>query len=250
MNAMEALKKLKSLGSAQTRKTYSRHGVTGEMFGVKCGDMSRLVRQIKMDHELALRLWDSGNHDARVLATMIADPEKLTAKTLRSWMKSVDNHVLSYSVAGVARKGPAGRKLMRQWMAAKGEWPAATGWMAIAGVAQMPGELGVQECKDLLAIIERKIHSSRNRVKYSMNTAMIALGSYVPGLEAHAVKVANRVGQVEVDHGLTDCKTPLAATYIRKAAAHQRAKLAKASKKKTASKKKGRRKKSAGRATV
>ena len=83
MTASQVLKRLKSLGTAQTRKTYGRHGVTGEMFGVKFGDLSRLVRQIKKDHALALELWSSGNHDARVLATHIADPEELDAGTLR-----------------------------------------------------------------------------------------------------------------------------------------------------------------------
>lgn len=206
------------------------------------------MRRIKVDHPLALALWASGNHDARVLAALIADPEQFTAATLRSWIRAVDNHVLSCSMAAVAGRAPAGRRLMRQWMAAKGEWPAATGWMMIAGVSRTPGEFGVQESKDLLAVIEEKIHSSPNRVKYSMNTAMIALGSYVPGLESHAVKVANRVGQVEVDHGLTDCKTPLAAPYIRKAAAHHRAKLARLAKKRTG--KTAVSKKTSGRRTV
>ena len=51
--AKQALAKLKSLGSAQTRKTCGRHGVTGDMFGVKYGDLNELVLQIKVDHELA-----------------------------------------------------------------------------------------------------------------------------------------------------------------------------------------------------
>ncbi len=140
MNVNETLKALKSLGSAQTRKTYSRHGVPGAAFGVKLGDLSKLVRRIKVDHPLALALWDSGNHDARVLAALIADPEQCTAATLRSWIRAVDNHVLSCSMAAVAGRAPAGRRLMRQWMAAKGEWPAATGWMMIAGVSCAPGE--------------------------------------------------------------------------------------------------------------
>ena len=65
-----------------------------------------------------------------------------------------------------------------------------------------------------------------------MNTAMIAIGAYVPGMEKEAIRVAGRIGQVEVDHGLTHCKTPLAAPYIRKAAAHHRARLEKRSSKK------------------
>jgi len=113
-------------------------------------------------------------------------------------------------------------------MVAKGEWPAATGWMMLSGVAAVPDALPKTKCRELLKTIEKRIHGSPNRVKYAMNTALIAMGAYISGLEEVAVKTAERIGQVEVDHGLTHCETPLAAPYIRKAAAHHRAKLAKA----------------------
>ncbi len=59
MNCPQALKKLEFLGTAQTRKTYLRHGITEPLFGVKHGDLQKLVKQIRCDHELALELWDS-----------------------------------------------------------------------------------------------------------------------------------------------------------------------------------------------
>lgn len=231
MNARQALSKLRALGSAQTRKTYGRHGVTGDQFGVKYGDLGKLTKAIGRDHELAVDLWESGNHDARVLATMIADPDALTLTLLRSWMRAVDNHVLSSAVASLSSRSTAGHEAMLKWMEAKGEWPAATGWMTLGNVASQPGAVSKTQARALLRTIAQRIHASPNRVKYAMNTALIALGAYVPGLEDEAVKVADRIGQVEVDHGLTNCQTPLAAPYIRKAAAHQRAKLDKTQKK-------------------
>jgi len=237
MTNKQALAGLKKLGTAQTRKTYGRHGVAGEMYGVKFGDMGKLAKEIKQDHELALELWDSGNHDARVLATMIADPDQLTAKALGNWIKDVENHVTSYQVAGIAARSAAGRKLMKKWMGARGEWPAATGWGVLAQIASEPGAVSITDARSYLKTVEKQIHDSKNRVKYSMNTAMIALGAYVPEFEDEAVRIAERIGQVEVDHGLTACQTPLAGPYIRKAAAHHQAKIAKAAKKKPVRKK-------------
>ena len=217
MKIAETLKKLESLGSAQTRKTYGRHGVSGAMFGVKYGDLYKLVKCIGVDHELALALWASDNHDARILAIMIADPELLTGKVLSAWVKAVDNHVLCSAVAGIGARSSAGRKQMRKWMAAAAEWPAATGWMMLSGACAVTeaSELTIDVGRELLAIIEAKIHAGKNRVKYSMNTALIALGTYVPGLEAEAVAAADRIGKVEVDHfpsyfppALLLCKTP------------------------------------------
>lgn len=227
MTLKQALATLKSLGSAPTRKTYGRHGVTGDLFGVKYGDMRKVASRIKQDHDLALALWDSGNHDARVLATMIADPDRLDARVLARWIKDVDNHVLSSAFAGIARQGAAGRKLMPKWMASRAEWPAATGWMMLAGLLPEGGVVTPAEAREHLATITKEIHDRPNRVKYSMNTALIALGAFIPGLEEEAVRAARQIGQVEVDHGLTNCETPLAEPYIRKSAAHARAKVSK-----------------------
>lgn len=82
MTLPQALQQLEAAGSAQTRKTYSRHGIGPKMFGVSYAVLGQLTRQIKRDHALALGLWASGNHDARVLATMIADPLQADAALL------------------------------------------------------------------------------------------------------------------------------------------------------------------------
>ena len=71
MNKTQALQKLKSLGTAQNRKIYARHGAGEAMFGVSYADLGKTKKEIKTDHPLAESLWASGNHDARVLATMV-----------------------------------------------------------------------------------------------------------------------------------------------------------------------------------
>lgn len=226
MNCNQALKRLEALGTAQTRKTYGRHGVLGPMFGVKFGDLNKLVKQIKVDHDLALELWDSGNFDARLLATMIADPSKMTMKALTAWMKDVDGHALAGALSNVAQRSPVAQKIMHKWMASKKETVASTGWMMLAGITrEFPDMFSKQEYRTYLRTIENEIYSSQNRVGYSMNLAMIGIGTYID--EKMALQVAARVGEVHVDHGDTSCKTPLAIDYIPKAAARHRAKLAK-----------------------
>ncbi|HBY07660.1 MAG TPA: DNA alkylation repair protein, partial [Chloroflexi bacterium] len=72
MNFDETMQALETMGTAQNRKIYARHGVGENMFGVSVANLKTLKKQIKKDHTLALQLWSSGNHDARYLATMIA----------------------------------------------------------------------------------------------------------------------------------------------------------------------------------
>lgn len=64
MTARELLKELETLGNEQTRKTYKRHGVGDNAFGVSYAQLGKLQKKIKTDHELALSLWASGVHDA------------------------------------------------------------------------------------------------------------------------------------------------------------------------------------------
>ena len=68
-----------------------------------------------------------------------------------------------------------------------------------------------------LGVIERAMHSRKNRVRHQMNGALIAIGIRNPALEKKAVAAAERIGKVEVDHGETGCKTPDAVPYIRRA---------------------------------
>ena len=113
MTLRETLSALTAAGSEQTRKTYARHGVKGEMFGVSYATLGKLKRSIKSDHSLAQELWRTGNHDARVLATMIADPALCSLSLLSDWVSDLDNSVLAGSLAGLASQTASAQSCFR-----------------------------------------------------------------------------------------------------------------------------------------
>ena len=69
----EVMRTLKQAGTAQTKKTFMRHGAKEPYFGVKIGDMKKIQRKVKKDHTLSLALYDTGNADAMILATMLME---------------------------------------------------------------------------------------------------------------------------------------------------------------------------------
>ena len=73
-----------------------------------------------------------------------------------------------------------------------------------------------------LTTIEARIHSSPNRVRDAMNMALISIGLLGGTLREQAMAAAKRIGEVEVDHGETGCKTPDAVEYIRRAEARRK----------------------------
>lgn len=227
MTLAQTMAELEAYGTAQNRKVYPRHGASEPMFGVSYANLGKLKKKIKTDHELSTQLWDTGNHDARVLATMIADPEQATPQLLESWARVPDNYVLTDAVSGFVGKTTHASNMMKSWIDADAEFVEAAGWNLLGGSAMTNDGLSDDAYLPYIDRIERDIHKAKNRVRYAMNNALIAIGLRSDSLEEITIAAAERIGKVEVDHGETSCKTPNAVTYIPKARAHQRKKEAK-----------------------
>ena len=222
MNRTEALRALKSAGTAQNRKVYARHGVQPPLFGVSYAALGKLRKQIGVDHKLALALWKSGNHDARVLSTMIADGQQLSASELDAMVRGLNNYVLTDALSGLAAAAPSARARMNKWIKSRDEWIATAGWNLVARFAARSSSAQDAELRPLIAQIEARIHGAKNRVRYAMNGALISIGVRSASLRKDAVAAAKRIGVVEVDHGETGCKTPDAAAYIAKTLARRK----------------------------
>lgn len=222
MNLVAVLRELEALGTEQTRKTYRRHGVAGEQYGVPYAPLGKLAKRLKTDHALARELWASGNHDARILATMIADPGAMAGPQLDQWIRDVDNYVLADAFTGLASRTPVARKKMEKWTRSTHEWVGRIGWGLLARLAMADSTLTDGDYERYLEEIEKRIHGSKNRIRDAMNMAVIAIGLRSAAFEKKAVGAAKRIGKVEVDHGQTGCKTPDAVEYIGKANARQK----------------------------
>jgi 3-methyladenine DNA glycosylase AlkD len=218
MTYKELMQELKSAGTEQNRKTYKRHGVQDELYGVSYAHLGALKKKIKVDHELALQLWKSGVHDARVLATMVADPAKGSA-AVDAWAKDVSSYVLSDALATFAAQTSPDAKKIEKWMKDKNEWISCFGWSLFARLARTDAPFSEKALEQYLETIKRDIHGARNRVKHAMNSAVISIGVRSEPLQQKALAAAARIGKVQVDHGDTDCKTPDAIAYIRKTSA-------------------------------
>ena len=222
MTDKEILKELKALGTAQNRKIYKRHGVGEKLYGVSYANLNKLRKKIKIDHELAQKLWTTGNHDAQILATMIADPALMNNRLLEAWAKDLSNYVLTDAFAGIVSQTSFARKKMEKWSKSKGEWIGRAGWLLLAHLTMKDEELSDDYFENYLEIIEKDIHSRKNQVRDAMNSALIAIGIRNSKLEKKALSAAKKIGKVEVDHGETNCKTPDAGEYIRKARKRKR----------------------------
>lgn len=214
---------LQAAGTEQNRKIYPRHGARSPMFGVSYADIGRVAKRIGVDHELAGALWETGNHDARVLATRVADPEALTARQLDRWARDLQDYVVTDALAGLCVRSVVGRARAEVWRSRKAEFVAATGWAVAGSQAAIVGGVDDGTARAWLDEIAATIHDRPNRVRHSMNGCLIALGLRTPELREAALEAAAHIGTVEVDHGETSCKTPDAVAYIDRAVSAGRA---------------------------
>jgi 3-methyladenine DNA glycosylase AlkD len=225
MTRNQILAALEKAGTAQNRKTFTRHGVNDPMFGVSYAELNKLKKRVGTDQDLAAGLWDSGNHDARVLACMIADRDAFTSRQLDAWARELRNYVLGDALSGLVAGTPHARRKIDAWKDRKNEFVAAAGWNVLSMLAgRTDSDLPDQFCEELLDQIAAQIHERPNRVRHSMNQAVISLGVRNPRLQKKALKVAAAMGKIEVDHGPTSCQTPDAAAYIEKTLAHRQKK--------------------------
>ncbi|MDF1742241.1 MAG: DNA alkylation repair protein [Gimesia sp.] len=215
----QVMTELKKKGSAQTRKTYARHGIPDEMFGVSIANLKVIAKTIKGNQSLACELYETGNYDAMYLAGIVADGSQMTKKQLESWVKNATCAMISeYTVPGVAGESPHAETLAMKWIDSRKKSIASSGWCTYAGVlATRPDEeLDLAEIKSLLNRIAKDIQNAPNKVRYTMNGFVIAAGAYVKPLLKQAKQVAKKIGAVSVDMGDTACKVPLASAYIEK----------------------------------
>jgi len=219
MTAQEILDEIKPLGSDSYKRVIFKHGVQEPCYGVKIGDLQKIVKRIKKDYQLALDLYDTGIYDAMYLAGLIADDAKMTKKDLKHWVaKAYCPPLCGWTVAWVAAGSLDGWDLGTEWIDAKRSLTAVAGWATLGSLVSIirDDELDLVALKKLLQRVQKAIHKEPDEVRYQMNAFVIAVGCYVQPFTDLAMEVGTKIGPITADLGDNDCKVPFAHDYIEK----------------------------------
>lgn len=219
MTVAEIMKELEAMGNDATKNTFLKHGAQEPFFGVKVGDLKKIQKKVKKNHELSLALYETGNSDAMYLAGLIADEKEISKADLQKWVEAAGWYMISeYTVAWIAAESNYGYELALEWIESNQESIASSGWATLGSLALIKpdDELDIAAFQKLLDRVGETVHNAANRVRYTMNGFVISVGSGITPLSAHAAKVAEKIGKVSVDVGGTACKVPLATDYIQK----------------------------------
>ncbi len=180
---------------------------------------------MKKDQELALALYETGNHDAMYLAGISVNPKLVSKEILQHWVNNAYWYYLSdHTISGVTAMSEFALELAREWIESDMETVASCGWSTYASYLSMKPdeELNLVEISQLMKRVESTIHEEKNRVRYAMNGFVISVGSSIKSLYDESMQVAEKIGKVQVNMGQTACKVPFAPEYLEKTEAKGR----------------------------
>ena len=193
MSVKETLAKLESLGDDARRKHNAKAGAPDNQFGVKLGDIRALAKKLKADHELALKLWETGNVDAQLLATLIIRTKSLSADELDGLTRSVTcAQVADWLNAYVVKDHPEKDALREKWMKAKDRWAARAGWNLTA--SRVNKDADGLDLPGLLDRIEREMAKAKPEVQWTMNNTLAAIGIHHAKHRKRAITIGEKIG--------------------------------------------------------
>jgi 3-methyladenine DNA glycosylase AlkD len=185
MNTQEILKHLESLGDAARRKHNAKAGAPDNQFGVKLGDLRTVAKKIlaqklETNDALALELWQTGNVEAQLLATLLIKPKSLSAAQLDKLTRSTTcAQVADWLNAYVVAEHPERETLREKWMQAKDRWQARAGWNLTASRINKKTADGL-DVAALLDRIEKELPKAKPEIQWTMNNTLAAIGIHHP----------------------------------------------------------------------
>lgn len=186
-------------GTPRNVEGMARYGIrSAKVLGVSMTTMRPLVKQLGRDHAFAQRLWATGWLEARILASFVDEPLRVTPAQMDRWARAFDNWAVCDSVClHLFNRAPAAWAKTREWSRRDEEFVKRAGFALMAALAVHDKAAPDAAFVRLLPLIERGARDERNFVKKAVNWALRQIGKRNTALNRAAVAVAKRLARRE-----------------------------------------------------
>ena len=173
----------------------ARFGIGGEgRLGLSVPAMRGIARTLGRDHALAQALWDTGIPDARIVASMVAEPAKLTTRQMDAWVKGFAAwDVCDQTCLNAFVKSPLAWRKVHAWSTRKDEFVRRAAFSLLATLAVHDKKAGDEPFIAALALVEAAADDDRNFMKKAVNWALRGIGKRDTALRAQAIAAALRI---------------------------------------------------------
>jgi 3-methyladenine DNA glycosylase AlkD len=192
-----ALQMLHQNARPQELTGMARFGIVGKnRLGLSVPAMRAIARTLGRDHTLALALWETGIPDARIVASMVADPKLLTSRQMDSWVKGFASwDVCDQTCLNAFSKSPLAWRKVAVWARRKDEFVRRAAFALLATLAVHDKQASDQDFITALALVEDSSGDDRNFVKKAVNWALRNIGKRNTALRSAAIESALRIQQ-------------------------------------------------------
>lgn len=177
-----------------------RFGITPEteQLGISMAELRPLAKAHRRNHRLALELWSSRIHEARILAALVEEPAKVTRAQAENWVHDFDSWDICDQVCGeVLPYVPFALEKARQWTERRAEFVKRAGFVLVARMAVRRKDLPDEVFASFLPIIHREATDDRNFVRKAVNWALRQIGKRNPVLLRAAVAEATAIAKID-----------------------------------------------------
>lgn len=191
----DVLSELNALGSPENVAGMRRFGISGEiMYGVSVQDLRRLAKKIGVNHELAIELWESKVHEARILASMLDDARLVTESQINQWLVDLDSWDLCDQLcSNLLVNVQVARERIEAWISSEPEFVRRAGFALIVAISVKDKKADDATFLHYLNIVENAAPDDRNFVKKAVSWAIRQIGKRNLFLNGHAIKTAERL---------------------------------------------------------
>lgn len=191
----EVLRELKDLADPKLRSRLAYFGVdVPKAHGISAPALHRFARQLGKDQRLAEQLWSSGIHEAKILAALIGEPEKITAAQMERWVRDFDSWDLVDTACCYlyAAAKPRWDKIY-EWSGRQREFEKRAAFSLAAYLSYKDKTAEDERFQGFLSVIEREACDERKFVKKAVNWALRNIGKKNLGLNGAAICAAERI---------------------------------------------------------
>lgn len=189
------LDELRALGSPEGRAGMARYAINVEnAFGVSVYELRKVAKRLGTDHALALALWATGRHEARLLACFVDDPAAVTGEQMETWAGDFDSwDICDQATTSLFDLTKHAWTKAAEWAKREEEWVKRGGFALMAGLAVHDKAAADRAYLTLFPLIERGAFDERNFVKKAVNWALRNIGKRNEVLNAAAMACAEKI---------------------------------------------------------
>ena len=195
----DVLDKLQSKARPEQLQGMAKYGMTVEQrLGVSVPDMRKLAKEIGRDHKLALDLWRTGIAEAKIVAAMVGDPDKLTEEQMEDWVTGINSwDVCDQVCMNLFEKNRLAWKKIVDWSEREDEFVKRTAFSLIACLAWHDKKASDDKFIEVLPVIIRGATDERNFVKKAVSWALRNIGKRNLDLNKAAIDTAKEIKRLD-----------------------------------------------------